>query len=404
MIEWSKRWCHESEASDKSGTSAQSREYEYFFPNTLNLLQLQRFLETHARDILDESDDVLRPQFQVIYAIGNEGPFEGSPDRWVIIQQVLGLVKRHAYLLSTHDSHTMRCDSTSPGSFPHIHILHPESGEQLISLIAQDVLDGRLPSLRFRSDLGLTGALRQFMLRKDIHPDTVRTIETLTRHTTGWGSLLLLRGLLANNILLFALTRHRWRVDYGLDPKEHDVVVTMSQYHGGRTRRQHASQSPRLHIDRLLKCFSAKWTMLAIPYRAKDKPAETAQFGHPDIIILFTCLSYYYGGLRVEQLTIAFELLLQQDDPATEYALWLEDCGPAMVPNALQTLSGVNIRSLEQWNKYLVPLFTRNKRAINLYLSKAVFPKHAKDFPQRISISYWDIAEKKNRLVTGECI
>ncbi|KAF8137291.1 hypothetical protein EV363DRAFT_1394838 [Boletus edulis] len=329
------------------------------------LMEIQRVLETHARDILDESDDVLRPQFQLIYATGHQHPFEGSPGRWVIVQQILGLVKRHAYLLSTLDSRTIRCDGSSLGQFPHIHILQAEGGERLVSLIAQDVLDGRLLSLSFHSGLGLRETIREFMLCKDIHPDTVKMVERYARQSTNWASLLLLRGLLAHNVLLFVLTQRRWRVDYGLD----------------------LASPPR--------------TMFAIPYRAKDVPTKTAEFGHPDITILLTCLSYYYGGLSNEQLRISFELLLQEDDPSSEYALWLGDCGTAPVPNPLRKLSGVNIRSLEQWDNYLVPLFSRNKRTVDLYLSKVVFAKHAKEFSLRISGSYWDIAERKNYLVTG---
>ncbi|KAF8129798.1 hypothetical protein EV363DRAFT_1219569 [Boletus edulis] len=329
------------------------------------LTKIQKFFEIHARDILDESDDILRPQLQLIYATGHQHPFEGSPDRWVVIQQVLGLVKRHAYFLSTFDSRTVRCDGGSCGSFPHIHVLQAESGAQLKSLIAQDVLDGRLPGFSLHSELGFRETIREFMLRKDIHPDTIKTVEKYARQCTFWGPLLLLRGLLAHDILLFVFTQRRWRVDYGLD----------------------VTSTPR--------------TMLAIPYRAKDVPTEMAEFGHPDITILLTCLSYYYEGLSKKQLEISFKLLLQEDDPSSEYALWLEDCGTASVPDPLRKLSGVNIRSLEQWVNYLAPLFSKNKKAIDLYLSKVVFAKHAKECPLRISGSYWHIAERKNHLVTG---
>ncbi|KAF8123615.1 hypothetical protein EV363DRAFT_1547333, partial [Boletus edulis] len=345
--------------------SQEEVERELLMRQARELMEIQKLFEIHARDILDESDDILRPQLQLIYATGHQHPFEGSPDRWVVIQQVLGLVKRHAYLLSTFDSRTIRCDGGSRGSFPHIHILQVEGGEQLKSLIAQEVLDGRLSGFSLHSELGLKETIREFMLRKDIHPDTIKTVEKYARQCTFWGPLLLLRGLLAHDILLFAFTQRRWRVDYGLD----------------------LTSTPR--------------TMLAIPYRAKDVPTEMAEFGHPDITILLTCLSYYYEGLSKEQLEISFELLLQEDNPSSEYALWLEDCGTASVPDPLRKLSGVNIRSLEQWVNYLAPLFAQNKKAIDLYLSRVVFPKHAKEFPLRISGSYWDIAERKNHLVTG---
>ena len=329
----------------------------------------QRFLEIRARDIIDESDYVLRPQSQLIYAVGHQHPFAESPNRWLIVQQVLGLVKRYADFHATPYSCTIWHESKSPGSFPHIQISHADAGGELISLITQDVLDELLSGLSFASEEGLQGTIREFVSCKDSGSDIVKKVEQHARESIIWGPLLLLRGLLAHNILLFALTQRRWRVDYGLDP----------------------SSQPR--------------TMLAIPYRAKDVPTETAEFGHPDITILLTCLSYYYGGLSEEQLRTSFELLLQQDDPSSEYALWVNDYGnmSSSVPITLQNLSGVNIRSSEQWATHLVPLFTRNKRAIDPYLSKVVFPKYAKEFPQRILGSSWDIAERKKvHLVTGQ--
>ena len=98
--------------------------------------------------------------------------------------------------------------------------------------------------------------------------------------TSVWRSILLLRGFLGSGILLFVLGKKRWRVDYGLD-------LTRS--------------------------------LLAVPYRAKDVPTLRANFGHPDVAIVFTCLSYYYGGLRNEDLTFCFTLLFKLDNPVLEY-------------------------------------------------------------------------------------
>ena len=324
------------------------------------LLELQTLFDTHARDILDESDDVLRPKFQLIYAIGDRHPFEGSPDRWLIIQQVLELVKQHAHSPLTADSRTMRYDDRSPGSFPHIQV---EDNGRLISLIVEEVLS--FSTLGLHSKLAFKQATHEFIVRKDIPSKTVEVVENFARQSTSWSSLLLLRGLFAHNILLFALTQHRWRVDYGLDP----------------------NHPPR--------------TMLAIPYRAKDVPAEAAEFGHPDMTIMLTCLSYYYRGLTEEELRTSFELLLQEHNPPAEYARWLEGYDTASAPDVLQKLSSVNISSFEQWKRYFYPLFARNKRAIDLYLSKIVFPNHAEEFPQKILGSYWDIAEEKDCPVTG---
>ncbi|OBZ77711.1 hypothetical protein A0H81_01991 [Grifola frondosa] len=175
-----------------------------------------------------------------------------------------------------------------------------------------------------------------------------------------WKGLLLLRGLLAHGILVYVLKERRWRVDYGLDQRR---------------------------------------SMLAVPYRAKDVPALRAEFGHPDVAIALTCLSYYYGGLQEHQIDLCFALLYKLDNPMLEYETWIHDCDD--VPESLRQLNGVNLRSPEQRQQHLLPLFRRNVAVINFFLSHVVFPKEAKEFPQKQVASGWDIAEKKDHVTTG---
>ena len=74
---------------------------------------------------------------------------------------------------------------------------------------------------------------------------------------------LILRGLLSFDCLFIVLQK-RWRVDYGVNSN-------------GKRK-------------------------MAVPFRGKDCPAEKAEFGHPDVAILFTILSYYYEGITEVQL------------------------------------------------------------------------------------------------------
>ena len=145
--------------------------------------------------------------------------------------------------------------------------------------------------------------------------------------------------------------------------------------------------------------LALKCTMLAVPYRAKDVPAPKAEFGHPDMAILLTCLSYYYGGLTEAQLRVSFELLLKQDDPLLDYLKWVQDC--PSVPVSLQNYTGINLRSSEQWRVLLVPLFSRNHPTFDFFLARVMFPKEAKEFPSKPACSGWDLAEK-DHLLTGE--
>ncbi|KAI6002350.1 hypothetical protein EDC04DRAFT_3147123 [Pisolithus marmoratus] len=325
------------------------------------LLQTQRWLHSHARDILDESDEVLHIRNQLIYAIGSQKPLEGSPTRWSTTQQILHLVKKHAAMLHVDSPRGVeyeQCHHPS-GAFPHIRILHREAGNKLIFRIAQDVVDGRL--LNFKGTRGIERtAIHHFITRMDVASSEVQMIRNYCGGTAMWMTLLHLRGLLASGILLFALMERRWRVGYGLAPSR---------------------------------------TMLAVPYRAKDVPAPRAEFGHPDVAIVLTSLSYYYGGLNEEQLMICFERLLTLDNPDQEYESWVRDC--LEVPVNLRQMSGINTQSLVQWNQHLVPIFSRNQSTVDFYLSQVVFPKAAKEFPSKLSSCGWDLAEKKEHVTTG---
>ena len=327
------------------------------------LLNLQKWLHSHSRDILDESDEILHVRYQLVYTIGHQQHMEGFPERWTTTEQVLGLVSKHAASLRELFPLGVEYERGPSGSFPHLRILHADAGQELISWIVQDVIDGLLSNFSFgQLGLALREAIRSFISCANVPPEMVQLVKEYSEQTPLWGGLLLLRGLLATGILLFAFRERRWRVDYGLHP----------------TR-----------------------TMLAVPYRAKDIPAQRAEFGHPDIAIILTCLSYYYGGLSEKQLRVSFENLLRQDDPSLDYDLWVRECGPA-VPETLRALSGVNIKSSQQWNESLVPLFSRNRATVDFYLSSVVFPKEAKEFPSKLSCSGWDLAEKKDRLLTGK--
>lgn len=69
---------------------------------------------------------------------------------------------------------------------------------------------------------------------------------------------MILSGLLRFEVLKLALIK-RWRVNYGVD----------------------------VNSDR---------RKMAVPFRAKGVAAEMTEYGHPDVAICLTLLSYYYSG------------------------------------------------------------------------------------------------------------
>src|SRR6267154_4587762 len=131
----------------------------------------------------------------------------------------------------------------------------------------------------------------------------------------------------------------------------------------------------------------------------QDVPSLRAEFGHPDVAIALTCLSYYYGGLSKDQLLLCFELLTKFDDPEMEYDHWVE-LGHDL-PATMRQLDGVNTKDKTQFVEVLVPFFSRNKRVVDFYLSQVVFPRAAREFPSKLPTSAWDLVEDKKNITTG---
>ncbi|KAF2149714.1 hypothetical protein K461DRAFT_329009 [Myriangium duriaei CBS 260.36] len=179
--------------------------------------------------------------------------------------------------------------------------------------------------------------------------------------------LLLIKGLIAGGVLGFVFSQKRWRVNYGLDP----------------------SRKPPIR--------------LALPFRAKDSPTPrsefTVVFSHPDVVIVLTCLSYYYGGLNDLELELAFGSLLKSDEADIEYREWVEDA-PSL-PHAFHQLAGININDRSQCANDVFPHLRKAKRAVDYFLSHIVFPKEMKQFPQKLSASGWDIGKVKTNPTTG---
>ncbi|KAH8997132.1 hypothetical protein EDB86DRAFT_3043676 [Lactarius hatsudake] len=326
------------------------------------LKALQSWLARVSRDILDESDEILHVRYQLVYTAGEQMPVEDHPNRWSTTQQVFSRLRAHAAQLHASFPQMFELDQTQSG-FPTMRILDQDLSRQISSLIAEDALGGALSTLSLAVlSPSIREATRRFITQKEV---SVRDHQLIRSHCSGtslWSGILLLRGLLVDGegILGYVLKERRWRVDYGLDPSR---------------------------------------TLLAVPYRAKDVPSLRAEFGHPDVAIALTCLSYYYGGLTKEQVLQCFDLLTKLDNPDMEYDQWVvfgED-----VPTSLRQVNGVNVNDDTQVDEHLVQLFSRNTRVVDFYLSQVVFPRAAKEFPSKLSTSAWDLVEDKTNVTTG---
>ena len=95
-----------------------------------------------------------------------------------------------------------------------------------------------------------------------------------------------------------------------------------------------------------------------------------------------------------------FDLLGKLDNPEMEYDHWVE-LRVQDLPAELRHLKGVNTEDEMQLDEFLVPVFSRNKRVVDFYLSQRVFPRAARQFPSKFPTSAWDLVEDNKNVTTG---
>jgi hypothetical protein len=184
-----------------------------------SLLSAQRWLDCRARDILDESDEILHARYQLIYTLGQHKTIESHPDRWTTTQQVLSLVKYHAITIRSKHPEGIEIASMLPGVFPVIRLLQEAAGRDLMEIVVDSVFGGQLPNCLFHLfPESIKIAAREFITNKNVGTETLSLLSNHCVASGAWSTLLLLRGLIAHGIVLYAFKERRFRVDYGLDP------------------------------------------------------------------------------------------------------------------------------------------------------------------------------------------
>lgn len=183
-----------------------------------SLQSMQDWLTDHSRDILDESDEILHVRYQLVYTVGEQQSLENHPDRWTTSQQILALVSGHIGRLQRQFPDSLQYVARSNGEFPFIRIM-PDSSEAIEHLnhsLAMDALEGRIPNMNLvRLPGGLRKRVIQLLTDKKFSEEVFRTLKNECDLTT-WKGLLLLRGLIACGILVFALREKQYRVNFGL--------------------------------------------------------------------------------------------------------------------------------------------------------------------------------------------
>jgi hypothetical protein len=332
-----------------------------------SLLDMQSFFDSSSRDIVDESDENFSVKFELIYTMGLQRSIELSPERWTCIQQVLELVRRFAPGVKNELPLSLDLNERWPGGFPRTRILRPDAGQRLFRRVAEHICEVGIDGFPIaRQPESVRRAVLRYITEPDLEKDEAADVESQGKEGfwgEAMGTTLLLRGLIAGGVLSFAFGQKRWSVNYGLD----------------------ARRRPE--------------TKLAVPYRAKDSPTLRSEFSHPEVVIVLTSLSYYYGGMTNDDLFVAFNHLLKSDQADIEYQAWVKDA-PGL-PNTFHHLVGINLKDRLQCIHHVFPRIRYAKAVVDYFLTHVIFPKEMKEFPDKFSASGWDIGQVKGHPTTG---
>lgn len=323
-----------------------SKHYE-----AIKMMGLQTWMQKNCRDILDECDFTLAVKTQLIYPSGSQLTVDGHPDRWEVSMTILSLAAHHLSDLAWEFPQSVDImERPALAGFPMIYFLRNDVEDILVSRIVNDICSARTSTLPIdRFTVSERMAIRNFISREAIaHSDAEYISQLLPDLPKVRKNLYLLRGLLVHGILLLCL-RKRWNIEFGLHP-ERDPM--------------------------------------AVPFHAKGVPSDQAEWGHPDVAILFTCLAFYHQGLSKKQFRHSLQAVLRSDDPAMMYDRWTQES--TTLPKSLQFWNIINVddegQMAELWRHLRLSMVV-----INHFLSNFVFPVHAKQFSIKLQASGWDV-------------
>ena len=316
-----------------------------------NMIRVQSWLQKNTRDVLDECDIMLAVKTQLIYPSGSQKMVDGHPFRWTIVQSLLKLTRKVLFRLVNDYPQSVELIQRSPGSFPTVYLLSDDCKETLLQRLRSCITDGSANILPIENcSLEEEELVKNFLCCARISTDGAPKASSLFEYNIdARNKLLLLRGLLLHQILLLSLSK-RWNVQYGV----------------------HAGRDP-----------------VAVPFTSKGIPSEQAEFGHPDVSITLTCLSFYYTGLSLPQFLQCFVHVLRADEPNREFEVWQQDIPD--FPTALSDVTSINVDDETQISR-LWQLLHLQMPVVNYFLNTFVFPRHARTFDRKLTSSAWDLA------------
>ena len=316
-------------------------------------------------DILDESDEVLSHRYQLIYAVGAAVKLPAGEVRWLVAQALVKAMScRHGRVSALLQNETIcrrlsHGTSRGAGTFDDLRLLPCDELESatmhLLRAFVLDVIDNCPHELRWLKAYSSPEDIVNIVTDPNVDAETLLQSGKLDGAFQE-NSVLALRGFLACGLVVHCLcSRHR--VDYGVDPRR-----------GIRSR-------------------------TAVPYRGTDTPSERAEYALPDILILYTVLSYYHSGISLAEMeeTLKQLLLLGPEAQKAEYRIWFESAGGASALDA--SIDSVN--KLDPSNavqlKHLHASYRFNQAVVDFWLNTCVMPRETMQFDRRLVANAFDL-------------
>ncbi|KAI8930920.1 hypothetical protein NX059_011935 [Plenodomus lindquistii] len=315
------------------------------------MIPIKNWLDKYARDVLDECDVSLAIKTQLIYPSGTQTTVDGHPMRWQVAQQLLHLVKDH--ILAVQNRYPLSLEIVKRGvdGFPLIYFLRKDAEDYLLELLVTIICKGQTPSILPCAEYPpeIKSGINAYISNPVVRSETVSMMASFLQDKPNlMRTINLLRGVFVHRLLVATLKK-RWNVQYGLHPTRAPV---------------------------------------AVPYSAKGVASPAAEWGHPDVAILLTCLSFYYQGVNQAQFKQAFEHLTKTDEPSIEYEKWFPKGFD--IPRELEDFTAINAEDTRQLQD-LYSQVRSNAFLVDFYLNNFVFPKYAKTFKLKLQASGWNL-------------
>lgn len=133
----------------------------------------------YSRDIVDESDGNFSVKFEQIYTMGAQTLVEFSPQRWTLIQQVLGVVQHYAPSFMEEYPHSIEVNTHQLGGVPGILLIHRDAEEALLNQVATHTCNNGIDSLAiYRQSKRVRDDVLLCLTKQQLTSNEITAVET----------------------------------------------------------------------------------------------------------------------------------------------------------------------------------------------------------------------------------